>query len=69
VTRLLRRNKACWNFGIDPASIKEFLASYNMELLYNLDAGIYRRMYYGEEAVDMKGYEFYRVAMARVMEH
>lgn len=68
VTKLLRRNKEFWNFGIDPASIKEFLASYNMELMYNLDTTIYRHMYYGHEADNMKGYEFYRVAMARVLE-
>lgn len=68
VTRLLRRNNEFWNFGIDPASIKEFLASYNMELMYNLDCNIYRHMYYGAEADNMKGYEFYRVAMARVTE-
>jgi methyltransferase (TIGR00027 family) len=66
VTKLLRRNKEFWNFGIDPATIKEFLASYNMELMHNLDCNVYRRMYYGEEALNMKGYEFYRVAMARV---
>lgn len=69
VTRLLQRNNEFWNFGIDPASIKTFLASYNMELLYNLDASAYRKMYYGDEAENMKGYEFYRVAMARVTEH
>ncbi|TWW01420.1 class I SAM-dependent methyltransferase [Chitinophaga pinensis] len=69
VTRLLQRNNEFWNFGIDPANIKTFLASYNMELLYNLDASSYRKMYYGDEAENMKGYEFYRVAMARVTEH
>lgn len=66
VTKLLRRNDEFWNFGIDPASIKEFLASYNMELLHNLDTPTFRRMYFGDDAIDMKGYEFYRVAMARV---
>jgi len=66
VTKLLRRNNEFWNFGIDPAGIKEFLASYNMELLYNLDTPTFRRMYFGDDAADMKGYEFYRVAMARV---
>ena len=69
VTRLLQRNNEFWNFGIDPANIKTFLASYNMELMYNLDASAYRKMYYGDEAENMKGYEFYRVAMARVTEH
>ncbi|SHL93483.1 SAM-dependent methyltransferase [Chitinophaga sp. CF418] len=68
VTRLLRRNNEFWNFGIHPANIKEFLASYNMELMYNLDTSSFRHMYYGDKAVDMKGYEFYRVAMARVTE-
>ncbi|MCF6406153.1 SAM-dependent methyltransferase [Chitinophaga filiformis] len=66
ITRLLRRNNEFWNFGIHPANIKEFLASYNMELMHDLDTPSFRRMYYGDEAVHMKGYEFYRVAMARV---
>jgi len=69
VTKLLKRSNECWNFGIDPASIKEFLSGYNMELLYNLDASVYRKMYYGDEAANMKGYEFYRVAMARVKDN
>ncbi|MBW8685135.1 class I SAM-dependent methyltransferase [Chitinophaga rhizophila] len=69
ITRLLKSNNEYWNFGIDPANIKQFLASYNMELMYNLDTGKYRKLYYGEDAADMKGYEFYRVAMARVIEH
>jgi len=69
VTRLLKSNNEFWNFGIDPTNIKEFLAGYNMELLYNLDASIYRQMYYGDEAAGMKGYEFYRVAMAKVKEN
>jgi methyltransferase (TIGR00027 family) len=68
ITRLLHRHNERWNFGIDPANIGKFLASYNMELMYNLDANIYRRMYYGDESEKMKGYEFYRVAMARVKE-
>jgi methyltransferase (TIGR00027 family) len=67
VTKLLQRNNEFWNFGIDPARIKEFLAGYNMQLLHDEGASAYRRLYYGKERADkMKGYEYYRVAMAVV---
>lgn len=69
VTKLLQRHNEFWNFGIETDTIREFLASYNMELLHNLDTNEFRRMYYGKKASKMKGYEFYRVAMARVVEY
>ena len=66
VTRLLKKHHEYWNFGLDPANITGFLAAYNMELLYDAGATEYRRMYFGEKAATMKGYEYYRVAMAVV---
>lgn len=66
VIKLLRCNNEFWNFGLDPHTIKDFLATYNMELLHDLGANDYRHTYYGDKADKMKGYEFYRVAMAVV---
>jgi methyltransferase (TIGR00027 family) len=67
VTKLLQNNNEFWNFGIDPAKITEFLAGYNMVLKYDEGADAYRQICFGkEDAVKMKGYEYYRVAMAVV---
>jgi methyltransferase (TIGR00027 family) len=66
VTKLLQNNDEFWNFGIDPAKITEFLAGYNMKLKYDADANTYRRICFKELSAKMKGYEYYRVAMAIV---
>jgi methyltransferase (TIGR00027 family) len=66
VTKLLQNNNEFWNFGIDPAKITNFLAAYNMKLLYDADATAYREICFKEHADKMKGYEYYRVAMAIV---
>ena len=66
VTKLLQNNNEFWNFGIDPAKINEFLAGYNMKVKYDADANTYRRICFKERSVKMKGYEYYRVAMAIV---
>lgn len=66
VLELLRNNNTLWNFGIDPDKITEFLAGYNMKLIHDANAETYRRMCFKERAATMKGYEYYRVAMAVV---
>lgn len=44
-----------------------FLKDFNMELLYHAGAREYRSQYYGERrTARMKGYEYYRVAMAAI---
>jgi len=66
VSKLLQQNNEFWNFGIDPDKLEEFLAAYNLKLIHHADANRYRKMYFGESAEKMKGYEFYRVVMAVV---
>lgn len=66
IIRLLKKVKEPWNMGLDPAELPHFLAEYNMELLYDEGAEDFRRLYFGEKALQMRGYEFYRVAMAVV---
>lgn len=66
VSKLLQQNNEFWNFGIDPAKISEFLADYNLQLIHDANADRYRKMYFGERAEKMKGYEYYHVAMAVV---
>ena len=66
VTKLLQKNNEFWNFGIDPAKITDFLAGYNMQLQYDAGADTYRKICFKENAAKMKGYEYFRVAMAIV---
>jgi len=55
-----------WTFGLDPAKLAEFLRGRGLELERDLGAVEYRRLAYGERSTGMRGYEFYRIAVARV---
>lgn len=62
----LARSGERWTFGIDPGALRELLARHMLELEQDLGAVEYRARYYGPAASGMRGYEFYRVAVARV---
>lgn len=66
MTRLLKKNNDFWSFGLDPAGINEFLNTYHMELEEDIGTTEYRKRYFGKRAEKMKGYEWYRVVMAKV---
>jgi methyltransferase (TIGR00027 family) len=53
-------------FGIDPATLEEFLAARHLALERDIGASAYRELAFGERARAMRGHEFYRVAFARV---
>jgi methyltransferase (TIGR00027 family) len=55
-----------WTFGIDPAELREFLAARGLALDSDVGASEYRQRYFGDSARQMRGYEFYRIALARV---
>lgn len=55
-----------WTFGIDPASLSDFLEQRGLILTKDLGAADYRQLYFGRSANQMRGYEFYRIAVARV---
>jgi methyltransferase (TIGR00027 family) len=55
-----------WTFGIDPAELPGFLAARGLALEADVGASEYRRLAYGDAARHMRGYEFYRIAQARV---
>ena len=57
-----------WTFGLRPAELGNFLKENGLVLDFDFSAAEYRRLYYGEAAGRMKGYEFYHVACARVEE-
>ena len=64
----LRDTGEQWTFGLDPADLDSFLAERGLELQSDLGATEYRARCYGREAESMRGYEFYRIAVARVPE-
>lgn len=66
MTRLLKKSNDYWSFGLDPGSISDFLHTYNMELEKDIGTTEYRERYFGKRAEKMKGYEWYRVVVARV---
>ncbi len=55
-----------WTFGIDPSCISDFLSQRGLLLTKDLGAAEYRQIYFGRAANQMRGYEFYRIAVARV---
>jgi len=55
-----------WTFGIEPTALRQFLADRGLSLETDLGASEYRERYFGEAAREMRGYEFYRIAIARV---
>ncbi|HXQ20168.1 MAG TPA: SAM-dependent methyltransferase [Candidatus Acidoferrales bacterium] len=57
-----------WTFGIDPAAVSDFLAQRGLTLERDLGAEDYRRLYFKAAARGMRGYEFYRIVVARVPE-
>lgn len=57
-----------WTFGLDPSSLSSFLAQRGLVLEADVGASDYRARYFGRRADHMRGYEFYRIAVARVPE-
>jgi methyltransferase (TIGR00027 family) len=55
-----------WTFGVAPDELGSFLKKNGLILDHDLSAKEYRRLYYGEAAEKLKGYEFYHVACACV---
>ena len=56
-----------WTWGIEPCALPEFLAQRGLSLEQDVGAEEYRRLYWGERARTMRGYEFYRIAVARAL--
>lgn len=56
-----------WTFGFDPALLSDHLEARGIHLEGDVGSSEYRAQYYGRQAVPMRGYEFYRVAVGRVV--
>jgi methyltransferase (TIGR00027 family) len=66
VVRMLKKMNEEWDTGLPPDSLPQFLEKYNMQLLYDENATVYRQLYTGSRdgGKKMRGYEFLRLAMA-----
>ena len=66
VVHLVRRSGEPWTFGLDPHALRAYLAQRRLALREDVGATEYRARYWGAAASHMRGYEFYRVAIADV---
>ena len=57
-----------WTFGFYPAELPAFLHSRNLQLDHDAGAREYRLQCFGARGAEMKGYDFYHLAMAHVVE-
>jgi methyltransferase (TIGR00027 family) len=55
-----------WTFGLRPEALPRYLEERGLKLLEDWGANDYRARYMGKRAASMRGYEFYRVALAEV---
>ncbi|HVU86911.1 MAG TPA: SAM-dependent methyltransferase [Pirellulales bacterium] len=53
-----------WTFGLDPAELPEYLASRGFHLLEDVGSVDYRALYLPAVPRLLRGYEFYRIAVA-----
>lgn len=55
-----------WTFGFRPSALPGYLSEFGLQLIKDSGAADYRQQYIPERRKILRGYEFYRVAMARV---
>ena len=55
-----------WTFGLDPANLASFLDHRGLELEQDIGSAEYRARYLPQVSRIMRGYEFYRIVIARV---
>jgi methyltransferase (TIGR00027 family) len=58
-----------WTFGMVPDEVSRYLQELGLRLMVDMGASEYRKRYFGSGAHDMRGYEFYHVAMVEVLHH
>ena len=66
VSRMLKNVDEKWTFGIDPFELASFLKKQGLRLETDIGATEYRKLYFQESSLRMRGYEFYRVATASI---
>ncbi|MBI4832531.1 MAG: SAM-dependent methyltransferase [Candidatus Lindowbacteria bacterium] len=66
LARTLQRLDEPWTFGLDPAELPGYLKGCGLGLIEDLGSVEYRTRYMGSQRRHLKGYEFYRAALAQV---
>lgn len=64
--RTLRRANELWTFGLDPACLDSYLRARGLVLVRDEGSREYRERYLGNSKRLLRGYEFYRAAIADV---
>ena len=62
----LRGSDESWTFGLEPSRLADFLGQRGLRLVCDTGSIDYRAQYLGSSGTHLRGYEFYRVAVARV---
>ncbi len=63
--RNLRKNDEEWTFGFEPNQLSNYLTKFGLTLIEDYGAENYRDRYMPERGELLRGYEFYRVVLAR----
>jgi len=61
----LKESDEPWTFGFDPDELSDYLVTFGLALLEDESAKEYRDKYMPERKGLLRGYEFYRVALAK----
>jgi len=67
IVQVLQDVEEKWTFGLEPAKLASYLKERGLKLESDLNATQYRKKYFKDVSSRMKGYEFYRVAVASVI--
>jgi methyltransferase (TIGR00027 family) len=62
----LRSSDETWTFGLEPSGLAAFLEQRGLRLVCDQGSIEYRAHYLGSRGAHLRGYEFYRAAVARV---
>lgn len=60
----LQRSGEVWTFGFEPNEVPDYLADRGFRLLMDVGSVEYRKQYLNGDGDHLRGYEFYRIALA-----
>jgi hypothetical protein len=63
---ILDENEEKWTFGFNPEKLPDYLNKFDLTIIEDISAIEYRERYMSERKNLLKGYEFYRVAIAEL---
>lgn len=66
VPSTLRKSGETWTFGLRPEELQPFLTSHGFSLVTDVGSVEYRARYMGVSGNHLKGFEFYRAALAAI---